>query len=277
MTDLIWTDTAELDIIKEAESLPALRVGGETKEVKLLLMNEFPGIGGPIETFQSIPAVYRVESSSTGETGHRRYLMHGILKKLDDYFFKTGHYKYAHIARPLGSTSEGYIYEYVFGSEGFSWYVSMMGEYKVDRVPVDLADWNLFTELYRNAGINMVKDITDPDAAYLSKNIIHAFSRIDESGSNPRLNSIWRRIDFGSTSIDIDYAKFRNYLSDNEASIRDTLDTKSRRYDMLWLASCYLEDRNCVTDRDIGRLVELTYNFRNSTLTHLNKRGGEAD
>jgi len=39
------------------------------------------------------------------------FLRHTLIKKLEDYFFKKGHYRYAHVTRPLGSTERAYIYE----------------------------------------------------------------------------------------------------------------------------------------------------------------------
>ena len=276
MTDFIWTDPKEGQVIQRAKSIKDLGAGGETREVKLLLMRDFPGIGGAIPIDQSLLSVYRVELSSTGEEGHRRYLIHSILKKLDDYFLMLGEYEYPHIARPLGSTADACMYEYLHGSEGFSWYVPMMGIEKVDDILVELADWNTFTQLYRAAGINIGKDITDSESAYVSKNIIHMFSKIDESGTVPRLNELWGRIDFGPDGVGIDYDKFKAYLSDNEGSLRRVLDVRGERFDMLRLASCYLEDPKRISERDknmpqgdIERLIELAHDFRTSTLRHL--------
>lgn len=272
MADYIWTDPEEEEVIQRAKLIKDLGAGDETSEVKLLIMKDFPGIGGVIRKFQSIPSVYRVESGASGDIGHRRYLIHAILKKLDDYYARTGKYSFAHVARPLGSTADACIYEFVHGSEGFPWEVQIEGG---ARVPVKLDDWNIFTSLYWQAGIDVTRDITDPDWGSVSKNIIHPFSDPNYSSGYPTLNEFWGRIDFGKSSLHIDYDKLLGYLHDNEASLKDVLDRGDRRFEMLWRAACYLQDSCNSEERDIGRLVELTFNFRNSTLRHLT--GVEAD
>jgi hypothetical protein len=114
---------------------------GGSATVYIQLRNSFPGLGGTITTEQDFVVAYRLPSGTgleplrehdqsqhfdpsgldmqAAESLHT-FLRHALVKKLDDYFFRTGRYKFAHIPRPLGSTGAGgYVYEWVHGSEGF--------------------------------------------------------------------------------------------------------------------------------------------------------------
>jgi hypothetical protein len=58
------------------------------------------------------------------------------------------------------------------------------------------------------------------------------------SASQPILNRLWKRIDFGPKSIRLDYERLLNYLLKNEKDIKETL--KVGRYDMIMAACKYL-------------------------------------
>jgi hypothetical protein len=89
---------------------------------------EFAGIGRTIITYEGVAAALREEYTKTPKSGYKMFLRHTIIKKLEDYFYRTGAYNFAHIQRPLSSISkingnqyEACIYEWAFGSEGFPW------------------------------------------------------------------------------------------------------------------------------------------------------------
>lgn len=152
--------------------------GGEAV-VRIELRTEFPGLGGTLITNEGVATALRVELKPTHKSGHKMFLRHMLIKKLDDYFYRKGVYKYAHIPRPFGSISrngkesvEAYLYEWAFGAEGFPWqYPDNEGNVKA----IILNDWKEFVELFHNAGIDMRRDITDTDDARISKNIIHQY------------------------------------------------------------------------------------------------------
>jgi hypothetical protein len=94
---------------------------GSEAHVDVELRTRFPGVGGTIDTYQAIAVAHRNEFSVAPGIGHEMFLRHTLIKKLEDYFFKKGLYKYAHVWRPLGSTDRAYTYEWAFGRDGFPW------------------------------------------------------------------------------------------------------------------------------------------------------------
>ena len=100
------------------------------------LRTRFDGIGGAIMTKEGVASALRTENSPSPKSGHKMFLKHIVIKKLEDYFYRKGVYLFSHIARPLGCISkdegdlqEAYLHEWVFGTEGFPWvYVDSGGE-----------------------------------------------------------------------------------------------------------------------------------------------------
>lgn len=71
---------------------------GSEAEIYIELRSVFPGIGDLIRTFQAIAVAHRKEYNQTINIGNRMFLKHTIIKKLEDYFFRKGVYRYAHVA-----------------------------------------------------------------------------------------------------------------------------------------------------------------------------------
>ncbi len=243
--------------------------GGYGSEARIIveLRTEFPGIGGIIKTQQAVAVARRIEFNKTKKCGHKRFLTHSLLKKIEDYFFAKGVYKFAHICRPLGSTNDSYIYEWAFGRDGFPWYVY---DEKGNQVLVKLDDWNEFISAFNKVGINLSIDCTDSLDGKLSKNIVHQLY-LDNVFKIKKLNRLWKRIDFGYKSIKIDYDAVKKFLIENEEDLRKTL--KSKRYDLLFLILEYLENDGKISERKKGKLEVLVFDYRMSTLEHLNKKG----
>lgn len=237
---------------------------GSEASIDVELRTKFPGIGGTIETYQALAVAARRDYQ---EIGHRMFLRHAIIKKLEDYFFKKGTYGYAHVTRPLGSTSSSYIYEWAFGHDAFPW------SYRDDAgniVPVQLDDWSRFMAAFSEVGIDFQRDCTDPDNADISQNIVHQL-HIGTSALQPSLNRLWKRIDFGPRSITMDYSKILDYLENSQRDIRETL--RIGRFELISLACRYLNDESGIDEKDIGKLEMLILDYRLSTLEHLNTRG----
>ncbi|TAL55325.1 MAG: hypothetical protein EPN86_03385 [Nanoarchaeota archaeon] len=269
MAGELWTDKGESQLLERANFLKEI-TGGSEAIVRLYLMKDFPGIGGAIKTYQAIPVAVRMDRNYSPQVGHHMFLKHAVLKKLDDYFFRTGKYQYSHVSRPLGSLDGGYIYEWVMGSEGFPWEIK---DNELRRTPVRLDEFIEFVGLFEAAGIPMGYDISDADDGRVSKNVIHQLNFGIDSVTDPRLNCTWKRIDFGPGSLGIKYGRLMQYLADNEGELKRALDGDSRRYNLMKLACGYLADPQSVSERDIGTLTEMAFNFRTSTLSHLNMRG----
>jgi hypothetical protein len=246
--------------------------GGEA-EISVELRTEFPGIGGTIITQEGIAAAYRENYNPMPKQGHRMFVRHTIIKKLEDYFYRLGQYSYAHITRPLGSISitgpnphEAYIYEWAFGTDRFSW--EYIEPESGRSIPVELRDWDQFNNAFLNVGIDLQRDCTDAEDGRISQNVVHQFP---DCVNNNVLSCLWKRIDFGESSIHINYDKLHSFLRDKEDSIRETL--SSERYEMLILAYEYLINRPKMNEISIGRLDALLGDYRFSTLRHLISRG----
>jgi len=246
--------------------------GGEGSKayIEIQLRDEFPGIGGRIDTYQEIAVAHRKETEDKPEIGYKRFLTHALIKKLEDFFFVTGKYRYAHITRPLGSTPEGYIYEWAPGSDGFPWmYTGRDGE----PIHLNLGDWNTFVGAFDSAGIDLQYDCTDANDGRISKNIVHLLcSNVDPY--EPTLSSLWKRIDLGPESIRIDYDQVLSYLERNGPEMKRML--KPGRHGFMMLACRYLMNNGDIDPIDLGRLELSALDYRISTLEHLNRRGVES-
>ena len=250
--------------------------GGEAT-VCLELRTMFPGIGGTVITQEGVAAALRTELSPGVKSGHKMFLRHAIIKKVEDYFHRKGNYVFSHIPRPLGSISkdkgepyEAYIYEWAFGSEGFSW---VYMDKDVNKRFIKLQDWNMFVANFHKAGIDMTTDISDSDDADVSKNIIHQYPV--PLGDGLEMNLLWKRIDFGYQSLRIDFQELEKFLTDEKEDLITVL--RFWRYEMLILACEYLQNREKMHERDIGRLEILVADYRRSTLSHLVSRGTGLD
>ena len=242
---------------------------GDEANIIVQLRREFPGIAGTITTYQALAVALRTEFNYSPYCGHKMFYKHAIMKKLEDYFFKIGVYRYPHITRPLGSMDESYIYEWAFGNDGFPWeYIETGGA----KTYVHLDEWDRFIGIFSEAGINMAIDCSNPYDGRISKNIVHQLAR-PLYVYQPDLNRIWKRVDFGDRSIQIDYQKLGRYLTDNKENLRANL--TMGRPEFIELAYRYLSPTHKIGERDLGRLEQLTLDYRMSTLAHLNTVGVE--
>lgn len=240
--------------------------GGEARII-VELRTRFPGLGGTILTQEGVAAALRIEYNQAPLVGHEMFIRHLIAKKLDDHFYRSGVYVFAHIPRVLGSISlgereprEAYLYEWAFGSDGFSWLEPGTND------PVILHDWNPFVGCFAGAGVDLGYDTTDPDDGRVSQNVVHQYP---ESLLSGEMCSLWKRIDFGFHSIRIDLDRLSAFVHDQKAKLMTTL--RYERCEMLRLAVAYLRHRKYkepISDHDLGRLEQLICEFRRSSLSH---------
>jgi len=255
-----------------------IRIGrgglGSEAEIFVELRTMFPGIGGTIITQQAVAVALREEFSKEPKRGHKMFLRHAIIKKLDDYFHRKGIYGFPHIPRPLGSISggancpyEAYIYEWAFGYDGFSW-----GYSDVDSgfIFVKMQDWSAFGSAFDRAGIDLTVDCTSADDGRTSQNVVHQFYNFCSSEDH-ELNPLWKRIDFGPRSIKINEEGLARFLHDEEEDLRRIL--RSERYEMMTLALEYLANFQNMDRLNVGRLDALVGSYRLSSLHHHISRG----
>ncbi len=248
--------------------------GGIGAEARIIieLRTKFPGIGGTILTSEGAVSALREEFHPTPRSGHTMFLRHLIIKKLEDYFFRTQVYKVSHIPRPFGSISregdplyEACLYEWVYGDEGFPWQVQ---DYTGNPTTITLRDWNAFVGIFNEAGVDLMQDCTDADDGRISKNIIYQFNR---PSNMLEMSSIWKRIDFGFRSISINYEKLGRYLRDHRSALINTL--RAERFEMMELALECLTMRDSMCGVNIGKLEVLVGDYRRATLGHYISRG----
>lgn len=254
---------------------------GSEANIVVELRTVFPGIGGAITTEQTLVCALREEFSSSPKISHQLFLKHAIIKKLDDYFHRLKKYEFAHIPRPIGSISktngstalsaggknyEAYLYEWVFGMDGFPWNFI---DAELKEIPIVLSEWNECVAAFYAAGIDLAADCADAEDGRLSQNIVHQLYK-HASKLWPKLNCLWQRIDFGPKSIKINYEKLRQFLYDNQNSLKNILG--QNRYEMMILSHQYLIGKETLDRIDIGKLEILTRNYRLSSLRHLSSR-----
>ena len=250
------------------------------------IRNIFPGLGGIITTEQSFVAACRIprgtdlkkisnpDSNITTESLSNRatlsalnvYFRHTLIKKLDDYFFRSGRYRFSHVPRPLGSDIDGiYYYEWVFGDEGF--YPEFFDDDYKKWFPVKVDEWDIASGCFNQAGVGLFDDTVENDGYYI-KNVVMLEPRV--SDSEERFTKLWKRIDFGSESLHIDFAKFDKFIGENRTSLVKFLGDE--RVEMMELILEFLGSSCVPCDfRNIDRLTELTHDYRKSTTSHMSK------
>lgn len=246
---------------------------GSEANINIELRTEFPGIGGKIITQQGVAVALREEFNKEPKNGHKIFLIHTVIKKLEDYFQRKGIYQFSHIPRPLGSVSvmgenpyEAYIYEWAFGSDGFPWECS---DPKEGIIFFKMIDWFEFGDAFDEAGIDLRRDCADAEDGRRSQNIVHQLYRITEGTFE--INPLWKRIDFGYKSIKIDYEKLSKFLYDKREDLKQTL--RNERYDMIMLSLEYLTNFPNMDRLDVGRLDALIGSYRLASLSHYISRG----
>ncbi len=269
---------------KKEEGVEYIRDGGFGSEANIIvqLRTKFPGIGGTIITQQGVVVALREEFNKVQKTGHKLFLKHAIVKKLEDYFQQRKKiYKFSHIPRPLGSISrtgkeryEAYIYQWAYGSDGFSW--GYKDSETLRFVGIKMRDWDKFGSAFSNAGINLTSDCTDAEPDRTAQNVVHEFPvNPATADKNSEFNPLWKRIDFGPKSMKIKYDQLGKFLHDKKENLIQVL--RNERYNMMLLAFEYLTNSSKMDKYDMGRLDSLVGDYRLSSLRHCISRGMGSD
>jgi hypothetical protein len=257
---------------------------GGSAHVVVQLRNCFPGLGGRIITKQDLQVAYRLPSNiphsedlncscerslnlscSSCISGIKTFLRHVIIKKLDDFFFRTNKYNYSHVPRPLGSTEKGgYLYEWVFGNEGFVDEVYNKETQILEKVYVD--EWNQAADNFASAGIKIFDDICDAENNQWVKNIIIEEPELSILPSH--ISKMWKRIDFGCESLNINYDKLDLFMFENKKKLLKYLGIP--RVKMIELASKYLNTTDSIITEELQHLVKL---YRISTANYMGIEG----
>jgi len=237
---------------------------GSEAVIRLELRTMFPGLGGTLLTHEGVAAALRIERNPDPMSGHMMFIRHLIVKKLDDHFYRTGVYTFSHVPRVFGSISygpsevrEAYIYEWAFGTDGFSWVAPGT------RDDIILRDWKQFVDNFWSVGLDLQHDVTDAEDGRISQNIVHQYPLCTESGD---MCSLWKRIDFGFRSIQVNLDRLTGFVHDKATVLQSSLHCD--RYEMLRLAVRYLAERDSVSDYDLGRLERFIGEYRRSSLRH---------
>lgn len=256
--------------------------GGEGSEaiVEVQLRTQFPGIGGTIITNEGAVTAFRKEKNLTQGAGRNTSLRHTLVKKLEDFFYRTGVYKFAHVPRPLGSVSlpeqgiEAYMYEWAYGCEGFNWEIpdyDNPGTY----LAVKLKDFARARGAFDCAGVDFGFDVTDTEDGKVSQNIIHQMPKCITLEAL-ELNILWKRIDYGSRSLPIRFDQFRDYISDHRSELVDVL--RQERVEMMENIVDFLTiGADNMSQFKLGQLELQIQDYRKHTLWHYTQRGSGID
>ena len=213
-------------------------------------------IGGSLHHNGGIQVVYRVSGDSghsllpnlkavyevSGDAEHS-FLRNLAAAILDAAFVNGRKYTHRHIPSPIGLSDlaglppDGYIYEYVAGSEGFPW--------EFDRQKITLGEWFQFSSAFVATGIPITHDTADTDDGRISKNIIMQSYTIDDL-IKVTLPSNWGRIDFGFSSCPVSWEKFGAYLTNHKEELKLLLGSMG---DVLLLA--YNAGRGQLTPKEV--------------------------
>ncbi|MDP3999202.1 MAG: hypothetical protein Q8P76_01240 [bacterium] len=252
-----------------AETMFTGGAGGEA-EVLVQKRNIFPGIGGTIQSQQVVIAALRKDFGAAPGSGDHVFLKHLIVKKLDDYFCRTEKYAFSHVARPLGSMSiargdpeEAYFYDWVHGSDGFAW-VGIDDDNQ--QTSIILEEWNEFVNAFSDVGIKIGNDVTNAENALVSQNIVHQAAK----PNGLKLNLCWKRIDFGSRSLQIDYEKLMVFLVERAGDLNKVLGES--RCKLLYWAWSAAADYKAMSTEDKEILDKLVLEYRLSSLRHRRPR-----
>ena len=261
---------------------------GGSAHVYIQLRNVFPGLGGKVETTKEFVVACRAPrsiavdeiddtyedillsdlKSMATRNSVNLFLRHALLQKFDDYFFRIGKYRFAHIPRVLGSKRNGvYFYEWVHGVEGFD---PRYYDYDLKRfMPVIVDEWNICRSCFDEVGVDIFDDIVDTDGYYI-KNVItqepQAFY------GEEHLTKLWKRIDFGPESLHINYHKTSDFLKNKKDKLKSVLG--NNRYRMLSLIVGFLIDPAGQTEfTKFDELKEQVKKYRCATASHMGLQG----
>jgi len=257
--------------------------GGQAKAI-VQLRNYFPGLGGPIITKQDLEVAYRLPknikeydeiekdldlSNETAQHAANTFLRHVLVKKLDDLFFRRQQYYYSHIPRPLGSTSKGgYLYEWIYGNEG--WVTEYIDIETYNWCSVQVDDMFEVSGAFHSAGVGIFDDIIDAEDGRYTKNIIVEQPNINSLPEH--ISLMWKRIDFGSESLNIKFDKFEQFLKDNDSDCKKFLSLtriKMIKYIIEYLAEC----KKPQTFKKWNELCRLVKIYRRSSASHMGVEG----
>jgi hypothetical protein len=115
------------------------------------------------------------------------------------------------------------------------------------------------------AGIELGRDVTDPDDGRIAQNVVHQFPYV--TGGQRELSCLWKRIDFGFNSVAMDFEKLADFLERHRERLVRVL--RFERFELLVLAVNYLANTAEMSEADIGRLDVLAGNYRTSSLRHV--------
>ncbi len=269
-------DSSIVEVVRELGS-------GSEAIVYLELRNTFPLLDKTIRSKILFPVSHRIISSNkrVSEVSNinntefdlsdpsqaavfNEFLRHVLAKKLDDYFLRKGKYRYPHIPLVLGLTPQGYFYEFVYGLEGY--YPDYYDE-DYNLIPVLLGEETIASNLFSSIGILLLHDMEEAGSSYL-KNIIIQEPELE---SYPKeISNLWKRIDFGVSSLTFNYAKIKKYLEENKDDLNKVI-TKDRT-EMLFLIIDYLigsHKPNTFGDKRFNRMLDLITLFLQSTINQL--------
>ena len=225
---------------------------------ELILSYEIPSIDGIIITHSDVPMAkisYKDETS-----GIRIFLIHFLLKKLEDYFITIGNYSFPHIPRPLGFKKDSIYYEFPFGKQ-------ILKKFFIEEKKID--DLDIFYKLFKNIGVDFLKNIKFIENKIDREEFAFEFFVTQpEHTIREKISRMWIRGIFTEDDLSIDYDKMEKFILNNKEILDKNL-TKGR-YETMVLAMKYLKDK--LNKSEFTKLKNGILKFRISSLRHYNPK-----
>ncbi|MFH1440357.1 MAG: hypothetical protein ABIG89_07335 [Candidatus Woesearchaeota archaeon] len=221
------------------------------------------------------------------DTGFILFLRHFLAKKLENAFIKSKKYRFAHIARPLGSDGSSCFSQWIYGSARCP--KGLTDKEEPSSKTEGLNDWPEFISYFKDAGIDFksglkyAKKKGDRTGTEYAEQIIVRQPYTDRE--EIYISRMWTRIYFDEDNTPFDLDRLKNYLTDNETILRKNL--TQNRYETMVLAVKYLKQTKTdketrkqieidnMTEEELDNLKEGIHSYRVSALRHLNHIGFE--
>lgn len=221
---------------------------------ELLLTSDIPSIDGVIITHGDVP-LGRVFYKD-GTDGFKMFLIHFIIKKLEDFFISLNYYSFPHILRPLGSYENYLLFEFPFGKQILK--KDFLEKRKVD-------DLDIVYKLFFDAGFDLTKKVSFfEDKITKDRIAFEYFVSQPENTIYDKISRMWQRAIFSQLDIEIDFNKLKNFLLDNKEKLIKNL-TKGR-FETMLLSLKYLTYG--LNKKEFNKLKKGIQKFRISSLRH---------
>jgi hypothetical protein len=211
------------NIVQEVTTIPE-RYKNSHPARKFFFKEALYGSNKILKGYYFINSVYYIDVIVKRSMGYDEFVNNVLLWCINDFYVKQGKCIKNHIPKAVNvDIKNGTVYrEYVEGSEGFDIDLNSFayGTHYYDWIYPK--EYKKMIRLFTKAGIYF-RDLDDPFGSG-TKNIL-----VNED-SNNKHDENWYFIDFEKSNIDIDYEKFKKFISKNKEKLHKHLGEWSKLF-----------------------------------------------